>query len=203
MTAHVSRLLAILLLSFGIGKALASNEDLPELQSLCRSGRRYLPFNLEGAKIRYNNLGGVDTTKCAVLWYEDVVAVKGEALDLVVRALPTNPYRAPQAEPRNFENTNGRFYQLGQLSIGCNATGRFEFKLIRARCRATVVAQDARAECCLMDQPTCSLPSSMLRRLNLLWVYLNIGYVKKMLFRKKCNSRVAIEVILRCHSLLM
>lgn len=121
----------------GFGVQLNYRSLLPP-QPLCPPGNRE-PLNILDSTIRYNNLGGkgpVASDVCPFIWFENVMNIDGQSVDLALRVLDGGTYTPSNLDPTADDgvSNNGKFEELGQINMKCGTSVPLEFVFMRHDC---------------------------------------------------------------------
>lgn len=98
-----------------------------------------VPINIADSTIKFNNLGGqgpVSSDQCPFIWYQKVMNVKGQDIDLVLRVLSGSTYRPSNLNPQANDgvSNNGKYFELGQVNFACDSQTFLEFVFLRSDC---------------------------------------------------------------------
>ena len=119
-----------------------------------------MPIDIENANLRFNNLAGKGPVPgaCEFIWYERVMQINGEDVDLVVREVGPSTYRPSNLNPNANDgvSNNGKFHELGQFQLACDSEVHLEFIFYRSSCDllanpCEVATNDA---CDIVPEPT-------------------------------------------------
>ena len=125
----------------GFGMSIEYISSLPP-QPLCPPENRE-PLNIKDSTIRFNNLGGkgpVKTDQCPFIWFENVMTINGESVDLAMRVLEGGTYQPSNEDPTADDgvSNNGKYTELGQINVRCGTSVPLEFIFLRHDCAAAL-----------------------------------------------------------------